>query len=41
MARLRSIVEVDDLPVDTESHLFRVTKKSEWTWVKKVLYRSR
>lgn len=41
MARLKAVIDVTDLPPDVESHMFKVTKKSEWAFVKKVIYRTR
>lgn len=41
MTRLRMVVDVRDMPEDSPHHLFKVNKKSDWTFVKKVFYRSR
>ncbi len=36
MTRLRVVIDVTELPEEIESHLFKVTSKSEWKYVKKV-----
>lgn len=41
LSRLRMVVDVQDLPPDTPSHQFNVSKLGDWAWVRKVFYRSR